>query len=72
MKNIVRVYHVDIKNNREVAITDNEEIVKILSKLTCEIDLDYDIGKNVKMGTSKELIGETVRVGEFEIQVPKH
>lgn len=72
MKRIVRIYQIDEASKTEFAITNSEEIVKILSNLKDEADLDYDIGHNVQMGTSKELIGETVKIGEFEIQVPNH
>jgi len=72
MKEIVRLHMFDPKLKREVGIMDPEEIVKRLSKPTEDIELDYDEGTNVKMGTSRELIGETVRVGEIEFKIPNH
>jgi len=72
MKEIVRLYVYDSKLKREVGINDPDEIVKRLIKPTEDIELDYDVGRNVRMGTSRELIGETVRVGEIEFEIPKH
>ena len=51
---------------------DPEQIVKILSKPTDDIDLDFNEGNNVKMGSSRELIGESVLVGEMDIVIPEH
>ena len=49
-----------------------EEIMKVLSKPKTAVELDYDEGQNVRMGNSADLIGETVRVGEFELEIPVH
>lgn len=72
MKNIVRVYVLDPKTKREKSIMEPDQVIKVLSSLTEDTEIDYDTGKNVRMGTTKELIGETVKVGEFEILIPKH
>lgn len=72
MKQIVRLHVYDPKLKREVGIMDPEEIAKRLNKPTEDIELDYDEGNNVRMGTSRELIGETVKVGEVEMEIPDH
>lgn len=72
MKQIVRVYVKDQKTGREKGEMDPDKIVAALSKPTEDLELDYDIGNNVKMGTSRELIGEKVKVGDMEIEIPEH
>lgn len=72
MKTIVRVYVTDPKTGKEKGVMEPEEIMKVLSKPTGPIELDYDEGKNVRMGNSADLIGETVKVGEFELEIPVH
>lgn len=72
MKTIVRIYAFDKKLKRDVAITDENEIVEALSNPVLAIDLDYNTGSNVKMGTSQELIGEVVKVGDMEVRIPEH
>jgi hypothetical protein len=72
MKKIVRVYVIDPKSKREKGVMEPEEIMKVLSKPTESIELDYDEGQNVRMGNSSELIGETVKIGEFELEIPVH
>jgi hypothetical protein len=69
MKEIVRLHVFDPKLKREVGIMEPDEIVKRLSKPTEDIELDYDEGHNVRMGTSRELIGETVRVGGVGLEI---
>jgi hypothetical protein len=72
MKKIMRVYVPDQKTGVEKSITEPDEIAKILSKPKADLDLDYDVGQNFKMGTSKELIGQTVIVGDLEMVIPEH
>jgi len=73
MKEIVRIYVKDPKTGRERGEMDPEKIVAALSKPTEDIELDYDgSGRNVRMGTSKELVGEKVKVGDMEIEIPAH
>ena len=74
MKEIVRIYVKDPKTGRERGEMDPEKIVAALSKPTEDIELDYDdgSGRNVRMGTSKELAGEKVKVGDMEIEIPAH
>ena len=72
MKKIVRVYVIDPKTKRERGVMEPEAIMKVLSKPTGPVELDYDEGQNVRMGNSSELIGETVKIGEFELEIPVH
>ena len=72
MKNIVRVYTTDPKSGKEVTVRDPEQIVKVLSKPTTELELDYMEGERCKMGTSRELIGEPVMAEDFNILIPTH
>lgn len=74
MKEIVRIYVKDPKTGRERGEMDPEKIVAALSKPTEDIELDYDNGSglNVRMGTSTELIGEKVKIGDMEIEIPSH
>ena len=72
MKKIVRLYVFDPKLKREVGINDPAEIVKRLGNLKEDTELDYFEGGSTKMGTSRELIGETVRVEDMEFEIPKH
>lgn len=52
-------------------VKDPEEIVKAVSKPTTVVELDIaDEKGHVKMSDTDELAGETVKVGEFEIQIP--
>jgi hypothetical protein len=71
MKEIVRLYL--YPDGKEVCIKDPEEMIKLLSGPTEDIDLDYHDARGfAKVSTSQELIGETVRVGEVEIEIPNH
>lgn len=72
MKTIVRVYVNDPKTGKEKGVMEPEEIMKVLSKPKTAVELDYDEGQNVRMGNSADLIGETVKVGEFELEIPVH
>lgn len=72
MKKIVRLHMFDPKLKREVGITDQFKILKELSNPTEDIELDYSNGNGAVMGTSKELIGETVMVGDAELKIPQH
>jgi len=72
MKTIVRVYVKDPKTGAEKGVMEPEEIMKVLSKTKEAVELDYDEGQNVRMGNSADLIGETVRVGEYELEIPVH
>jgi len=73
-KKIVRLHLIDPKDNHEFSVIDSDEIIRILSHPKTDIDLDYDVGQNVKMGTSRELIGERVQIGDenFEMEIPEH
>lgn len=72
MKTIVRVYVIDPKTGKEKGVMEPEVIIKILNKIKTAVELDYDEGQNVRMGNSTDLIGETVKVGEFELEIPVH
>lgn len=71
MTTILRIYQeVD---GKEVCIREPKEIVKILSKPKQEIDLDFEQGGRVKMGSSSDFIGQTVKIGEdLELEIPEH
>lgn len=73
-KKIVRLHLIDKVTNKEFSVTDSDKIIRILSKPVEDIELDYDVGENVKMGTSRELIGERVQIGDegFEMEIPEH
>jgi hypothetical protein len=48
-------------------------MITLLSKPQEDIDLDYhDSRGHAKVATSRDLIGETVQVGEVEIEIPVH
>jgi hypothetical protein len=48
-------------------------MVKLLSDPQEEIDLDYhDARGHAKAATSKDLIGQTVKIGEEEVEIPEH
>lgn len=69
MKKIIRIY----EGPKEVCIKDPEQIVKKLSKPAEDYQLDYFENERTIMGTSRELIGETVAIGDtFEIAIPQH
>ena len=71
MKEIVRLYIV--LEGKDVCIKDPAEMITLLSKPQEDIDLDYhDSRGHAKVATSRDLIGETVRVGEVEVEIPVH
>lgn len=70
MITVLRAYVDD--GGQEKCIKKPEEIIQLLSNPVKEIDLDYDNGNSVQMGTSKDLIGQPVKVGEYDILVPEH
>lgn len=71
MKEIVRLYVYTA--GKETCINDPAKMVKLLSDPLEEIDLDYhDARGHAKAATSKDLIGETVKVGDEEIEIPNH
>ena len=66
---ILRAYV--IENGKEVCLKDPDQIVEILKDQDQDLDLDIkDSRGHVKMATSREMAGKTVRVGDLEIQVP--
>ena len=45
----------------------------LLAKATEEIDLDYhDKHGHAKAAGSRDLIGKTVKIGDLELEIPKH
>lgn len=71
MITILRAYIQEI--NGELCIRKPEELVQLLTHPLAEIDIDYQEGKSVKMGSSKDFIGKKVKVGdEYEIEIPEH
>ena len=72
MKKIERLHVYDPKLKRELGINDQGEILDRLNNPTEDIELDYLEGGGAKMGTSRELIGETVKVGDVELEIPQH
>ncbi len=71
MKKVIRIYEVNPKTHKEESISEPEKIIAAISKPTGTVDLDYFENGSVKMGTSDDLAGETVLVGEIEIEIPK-
>jgi len=71
MKQIVRLYL--YTDGKETCIKDPQEMIRLLSDPQEEIDLDYHDARGfAKVATSKDLIGETVQVGEVEITIINH
>jgi hypothetical protein len=71
MKRILRIYL--YLNGKEQCISDPVEIAKHLSTATESIDLDWaDSRGHAKIATSADLAGETVKVGEQEVEIPQH
>ena len=70
MKAILRLY-IETKG-QETCIKDPKEMIKILSKSKADIDLDFEYGGRVKMGSSRDFIGQTVKVGDHELEIPAH
>jgi len=67
MKNVIRLY---LPNGS--CVKEPEKIMKLLSKPTCEYELDYMEGDRCKMGTAKELVAEPINVDTFDIVIPNH
>jgi hypothetical protein len=73
MKNVLRAYTINPKSGIEECTREPEQIVKILSNIVKAVDLDWANERgHVIMGTSADLIGETVKIGEYEIPIGKH
>lgn len=71
MKEIVRIYI--YQDGKETCIKDPESMVQLLNTPTDELDLDYNDNRgHAKAGSSRDLIGETVKVGPFEIEITEH
>jgi hypothetical protein len=71
MTKILRLY--PIVDGQEICVREPKEIVKILSNPKEEIDLDFEQGGRVKMGSSSDFIGETVQIGDdLELEIPAH
>jgi hypothetical protein len=71
MKKIVRLYF--YHDGKETCVKDPLEMVRLLSDPREEIDLDYhDHRGHAKAASSRDLIGETVKVGEIEIEIINH
>ena len=71
MKQIVRLYLQ--QEGKEVCVKDEKEMIKILSNPKEEIDLDYHDARGfAKIATSKDLIGQTVIIGDSELEIPNH
>ena len=71
MAKILRLY--PIVNGQETCVREAKEIAKILSNPKEELDLDFEHGGRVKMGSSRDFIGETVQIGEdLELEIPEH
>jgi hypothetical protein len=71
MNEIVRLYFYE--NGKETCVKDPKEMLNLLATVTEEIDLDYhDHRGHAKAASSRDLIGQTVRVGEQELVIPNH
>jgi hypothetical protein len=71
MNEIVRLYLE--QNGKEICIKDPAEMARLLSSVTEEIDLDYhDPRGHAKAGSSRDLIGKTVKIGDHELEIPQH
>jgi len=67
MKTILRAYV------GSVCHKEPDAIMKVLSKLTNSVDLDVaDENGHVTMTETKDIVGETVKVGEYDFTVPAH
>ena len=52
---------------------DEPGMIKILSAPTEDIDLDYHDERGfAKIATSRDLIGQTVIIGDSELEIPNH
>lgn len=70
MKSIIRVYQ--IVDGKEQCTQDPDQILKIVSSAKEDIDLDWIQGKQCKISSSRELIGETVKIGDTQIEIHEH
>lgn len=71
MAQILRLY--PIIDGKETCVREPKEIARLLANPSKEIDLDYERAGRVKMGSSRDFIGETVKVGDdIQIQIPEH
>ena len=71
MNEIVRLYFYE--NGKEVCVKEPEQMLNLLATATDEIDLDYhDRRGHAKAGSSRDLIGQTVKVGGMELVIPAH
>ena len=71
MKTILRLYIQE--DGKEVCERDPAKIANMLKEPAQDYDLDYSNARgHVFMGTSSELIGETVQVGDEEFEIPEH
>ena len=71
MKTIVRLYIQE--GGKEVCVKDEKSMIKILANPTADIDLDYHDARGfAKIATSRDLIGQTVKIGDSELEIPNH
>jgi hypothetical protein len=71
MKTIVRLYLQE--GGKEVCVKEEREMIKILANPTEDIDLDYHDARGfAKIATSRDLIGQTVKIGDSELEIPNH
>jgi hypothetical protein len=71
MNEIVRLYLYE--NGKEVCVKEPEQMLNLLATATDEIDLDYhDHRGHAKAASSRDLIGQTVKVGGLELVIPAH
>jgi hypothetical protein len=71
MIEVVRVYAQ--VEGKEVCIKEADEIVRMLTNPVHELDLDYhDARGHAKAGSSQDLVGQIVKVGELQILINEH
>lgn len=71
MNEIVRIYITE--GGQEKCIQDPTQMSKVLLTATEPIDLDWhDERGHARMGTSTQFSGQTVKVGDLEIEIPIH
>jgi hypothetical protein len=71
MKTVVRIY-VQV-NGKEECIKEPKAIIKALTSPKAEIDLDYTMENgHVKIGTSRDLMGQEVLVNGLPVRIPEH
>jgi len=71
MKRIIRVYQwID---GKEVCHHDPNVIARLILETKVELDIDYfKENGHAKIGSSRDLIGEKVKIGEKVFEVPEH